>query len=93
MVEATPGVRARLPRPLGDGRIAYVADHDGDEALFIKEIAGRNWRVQPACRRPAEARRRSPAAPAARPRQGPQPPECDLPLPVSAAGLGAAAPG
>lgn len=39
VVEATPGVRARLPRPLIDGRIAYVADHDGAEALYIKEIA------------------------------------------------------
>ena len=41
VVEATPGVRARLPRPLTDGRIAYVADHDGVEALYIKRIAAR----------------------------------------------------
>lgn len=40
VVEATPGVRARLPRPLDGGRLAYVADHDGVEALYIKEIAG-----------------------------------------------------
>ena len=39
VVEATPGVRARLPRPFGDGRIAYVADHDGVEALYLREIA------------------------------------------------------
>ena len=39
IIEATPGVRARLPRPLGDGRIAYIADHDGVEALHIKDIA------------------------------------------------------
>ena len=39
IVEATPGVRARLPRPLDGGRIAYIADHDGVEALYIKEIA------------------------------------------------------
>lgn len=39
IVEATPGVRGRLPRPLGDGRIAYIADHDGVEALLIKDIA------------------------------------------------------
>lgn len=39
IIEATPGVRGRLPRPLGDGRIAYVADHDGVEALHIKDIA------------------------------------------------------
>ena len=40
VLEATPGVRARLPRPFGEGRIAYVADHDGVEALYLKEIAG-----------------------------------------------------
>lgn len=40
VVEATPGVRARLPRPLDGGRLAYIADHDGVEALYIKEIAG-----------------------------------------------------
>ena len=39
IIEATPGVRARLPRPLGDGRIAYIADHHGVEALHIKDIA------------------------------------------------------
>jgi tricorn protease len=39
VVEATPGVRARLPRPLDGGRLAYVADHDGVEAIYIKEIA------------------------------------------------------
>ena len=39
IVEATPGVRARLPRPLDGGRLAYVADHDGVEAIYIKEIA------------------------------------------------------
>lgn len=39
IIEATPGVRARLPRPLGDGRIAYIADHGGVEALYIKDIA------------------------------------------------------
>ncbi|GGH95013.1 S41 family peptidase [Arthrobacter liuii] len=39
IIEATPGVRGRLPRPLGDGRIAYIADHDGVEAVHIKDIA------------------------------------------------------
>ncbi|MBT2250423.1 PDZ domain-containing protein [Arthrobacter sp. BHU FT2] len=38
IVEATPGVRGRLPRPLGDGRIAYIADHGGVEALHIRDI-------------------------------------------------------
>ncbi|MGO4249976.1 S41 family peptidase [Paenarthrobacter sp. RAF54_2] len=41
VVEATPAVRARLPRPLTDGRIAYVADHGGVEALYVKRIAAR----------------------------------------------------
>ncbi|MFE4198832.1 S41 family peptidase [Paenarthrobacter sp. NPDC056912] len=41
VVQATPGVRARLPRPLTDGRIAFVADHGGVEALYIKRIASR----------------------------------------------------
>ncbi|MGO4191744.1 S41 family peptidase [Arthrobacter sp. YAF17] len=40
VLEATPGVRARLPRPFGEGRIAYVADHDGVEALYLRAIAG-----------------------------------------------------
>jgi tricorn protease len=39
VLEATPGVRARLPRPFGEGRIAYVADHEGVEALYLKAIA------------------------------------------------------
>ncbi|QDY91377.1 peptidase S41 [Arthrobacter sp. UKPF54-2] len=39
IVEATAGVRARLPRPFGAGRIAYVADHGGAEALYLKAIA------------------------------------------------------
>lgn len=41
VVEATPGVRARLPRPLKEGRIAFIADHDGVEALYIRPIAAR----------------------------------------------------
>ncbi len=40
LIEATPGVRARLPRPFGAGRIAYVADHEGVEALYLRPIAG-----------------------------------------------------
>jgi tricorn protease len=79
VVEGTPGVRARLPRPLTDGRIAYIADHDGDEALFIKEIA---------------PQLETPAAPA-EPDKGhqeaetPEAPQSSpvLPSPVSAAGL------
>ncbi|NUP73052.1 MAG: peptidase S41, partial [Sinomonas sp.] len=39
VVEATQGVRARLARPLGSDRVAYIADHFGEEALFVKDLA------------------------------------------------------
>ncbi len=39
VVEGTAGVRGRLPRPVAGGRIAYVADHGGEEALFLRDIA------------------------------------------------------
>ncbi|MDQ0821716.1 tricorn protease [Arthrobacter sp. V4I6] len=82
VLEATPGVRARLPRPFGDGRIAYVADHDGVEALYLKAIAappaGGQERVGPtppaAASSPATAREDSDAG-------------TPLPQPVSAASL------
>ncbi|HJV99144.1 MAG TPA: S41 family peptidase [Arthrobacter sp.] len=83
VVEATPGVRARLPRPLDGGRIAYIADHDGVEALYIKEIAGQvpgpaaAASVGPAAVPPGPAADESAAA---------------LPRPVPAAGTAAAAP-
>ncbi|MHA7154972.1 S41 family peptidase [Arthrobacter sp. TMN-50] len=38
VVEATAGVRARLGRPLGVDRVAYIADRDGEEALFISNV-------------------------------------------------------
>ncbi|MGG5172839.1 S41 family peptidase [Pseudarthrobacter sp. J1738] len=38
-IEVTPGVRARLPRPVGEDKIAYIADHGGEEALYIRELA------------------------------------------------------
>lgn len=38
ILEATPGVRARLVRPLGCDKVVYVADHDGVEALYIRNI-------------------------------------------------------
>ncbi|SDW83270.1 tricorn protease [Arthrobacter sp. cf158] len=74
VVEATPGVRARLPRPLTDGRIAYVADHGGVEALYVKQIAS-------PLSAPVEAPKvvTEPSAPA---------PEADpLPKPVSASNV------
>lgn len=83
VVEATPGVRARLPRPLDGGRLAYVADHDGVEALYIKEIAGQVPGL--AASSSAAAVAVSAAAPAAET-------EAALPRPVPAAGTAAAAP-
>ncbi|MCH6470601.1 S41 family peptidase [Sinomonas terrae] len=38
VVEAAPGVRARLARPLGGDRVAYIADPAGEEALFVKDL-------------------------------------------------------
>jgi tricorn protease len=91
VVEATAGVRARLPRPLPDGRIAYVADHDGDEALFIREIAPQvpaHNAVHAAAK--ASAAAKTAAAPDSVP-AGDQPeaaaPAVPLPSPVSAAGV------
>jgi tricorn protease len=91
VVEATAGVRARLPRPLPDGRIAYVADHDGDEALFIREIAPQvpaHNAVHAAAK--ASAAAKTAAAPDSAP-VGDQPeaaaPAAPLPSPVSAAGV------
>ncbi|MFD1214719.1 peptidase S41, partial [Arthrobacter sp. GCM10027362] len=37
-VESTPGVRARLARPLGTDKVVYVADHGGEEALYIRNV-------------------------------------------------------
>ncbi|MDV8148525.1 S41 family peptidase [Arthrobacter sp. B10-11] len=79
IVEATPGVRARLPRPLSEGRIAYVADHDGVEALYISDIAPQLAGPQ--------------AAPAPRSRQAAAGQEsgASLPKPVPASGITRAA--
>ena len=83
VLEATPGVRARLPRPFGEGRIAYVADHDGVEALYLKDIAGAPGRRQ---RRPAApagaAVRRQPAAPAQQGRPAARSPTPARPCPA-----------
>jgi tricorn protease len=38
VVEATPGVRARLARPLGTDRVAYIADDSGEESLVIRHL-------------------------------------------------------
>ncbi|GAB3249830.1 S41 family peptidase [Arthrobacter pigmenti] len=38
VLEASPGVRGRLARPMGDSKVLYVADHGGEEALYIKDV-------------------------------------------------------
>lgn len=75
VVEAAPGVRARLPRPLNDGRIAYVADHDGVDSLYIKRIAPRF--SQPVVEAPVQE-------PAPAPREADEDGAAQLPRPVSA---------
>ncbi|WP_186759307.1 S41 family peptidase [Arthrobacter alpinus] len=35
-----PGVRARLARPLDEARVFYIADNGGEEALYIRTLAG-----------------------------------------------------
>jgi len=82
VVEATPGVRARLPRPLDGGRLAYVADHDGVEALYIKEIAGQVPGISAAAN----------VTPVAVPAAAAAETMAVLPRPVPAAGTAAAAP-
>lgn len=37
-IESTSGVRARLARPLGEASVAYIADHDGVEALYLAPL-------------------------------------------------------
>ncbi|MFE4230187.1 S41 family peptidase [Arthrobacter sp. NPDC056886] len=90
VLEATPGVRARLARPFGEGRIAYVADHDGVEALYLKTIAA------PLAGASVAAAQGQPAVKAAgesAPQSGPQSTAASedagmpLPKPVSAAAL------
>ncbi|MGO4187287.1 S41 family peptidase [Pseudarthrobacter sp. TAF60_1] len=84
IVEATPGVRARLPRPLDGGRLAYVADHDGVEAIYIKEIAAEVATLvtgAPATQAPA-----IPAAAATGDGAAEEEPAPQLPRPVPAAG-------
>ncbi|WP_323961532.1 peptidase S41 [Arthrobacter sp. JZ12] len=48
VVDATAGVRSRLGRPLGPDSVAYVADHDGEEALFIRNMFDVDLPVSPA---------------------------------------------
>lgn len=84
VVEATPGVRARLPRPLDGGRLAYVADHDGVEALYIKDIAADV--ATPVAAAPPTRVTAIPAAAAARDGSAQEELAPTLPRPVPAAG-------
>jgi tricorn protease len=84
IVEATPGVRGRLPRPLGDGRIAYVADHGGVEALHIRDIvAAVEHNATPAVQEDGPAGTKPGEAPTPADGAGDAP---ALPQPVPAAG-------
>ncbi|WP_146362380.1 S41 family peptidase [Arthrobacter yangruifuii] len=38
VIEADSSVRARLGRPLAGSRAVYVADHDGEEAIYIRDV-------------------------------------------------------
>ncbi|WP_394941028.1 S41 family peptidase [Psychromicrobium sp. YIM B11713] len=38
-IETTPGVRARLPRLLGSDRVIYLADHEGQEAIYLAPLS------------------------------------------------------
>jgi tricorn protease len=86
VVEATPGVRARLPRPLDGGRLAYIADHDGVEAIYIKEIAADVAAPRAAVAAPDQARAVPAAAVAAGDGAAKEEPALQLPSPVPAAG-------
>ncbi|MDE8668305.1 S41 family peptidase [Pseudarthrobacter sp. H3Y2-7] len=86
VVEATPGVRARLPRPLDGGRLAYIADHDGVEAIYIKEIAADVAAPRAAVVAPDQARAVPAAAVAAGDGAAKEEPALQLPSPVPAAG-------
>ncbi|WP_427017204.1 S41 family peptidase [Pseudarthrobacter sp. P1] len=84
VLEAVPGVRARLVRPLAGDRAIYVADHDGVEALYIKDLAGPGEDTG----RPAAAAEVPAPGGAAGPAAGQGAPSAEgLPRPVSAAAV------
>ncbi|WP_459384408.1 S41 family peptidase [Arthrobacter humicola] len=87
VLEATPGVRARLPRPFGEGRIAYVADHDGVEALYLKAIAAPLAGAAAAASKAPQPAVQSAAESTAQPAASAEDAGMQLPKPVSAAAL------
>ncbi|WP_026554237.1 S41 family peptidase [Arthrobacter sp. 35W] len=84
VLEATPGVRARLVRPLAGDRAIYVADHDGVEALYIKDLAAPGEDAAAAAPTAARA--------AAAPAKDDDGEAAALPRPVSAAAVNATVP-
>jgi tricorn protease len=95
VVEATPGVRARLARPLGDDAVAFIADHDGEEGLFIRRL--RSGATPAGAASAGAASRASRGTPdstalpfpgAGESRGTASPPADGLPRPVSALGRG-----
>ncbi|WP_258805614.1 S41 family peptidase [Pseudarthrobacter sp. NS4] len=85
IIEATPGVRGRLPRPLGDGRIAYIADQDGVEALHIRDIVATVPHTTAGARVPGDVTIEAQGTGATAPAPG-QDEATPLPQPVPAAG-------
>jgi tricorn protease len=90
IIEATPGVRGRLPRPLGDGRVAYIADHHGVEALHIQDIAAPVPHATAHVEAKTSAADATPGtvseAPASPDTEQPAPETVSLPQPVPASG-------
>ncbi|MCC9197825.1 PDZ domain-containing protein [Arthrobacter sp. zg-Y820] len=87
VIEADSAVRARLGRPLADGRAVYVADHDGEESLYVRSVFAELDLPDGAA---SAVRDGQPAASAAAPVPGAAAPaaaepEIVLPRPVSAA--------
>lgn len=94
ILEAAPGVRARLVRPLGSGKVIYVADHGGVEALYLKDITGGVSEKSAAALPGNERTGQEPAADSSgasgtgRPAAATPPaPQDELPRPVSAAAV------
>ena len=84
VIEADSAVRARLGRPLGDGRAVFVADYDGEDAVYLKDVFADAAPGQGA------AATQSPSVPL--PAESGEAAGLVLPSPVSAAGATARGP-
>ncbi|AJT40751.1 S41 family peptidase [Psychromicrobium lacuslunae] len=76
-IVSVPGVRARLPRLLGADRVIYLADHGGEEALYLKPLL-------PAAVSKQQVANPTPADPGQSNKDQPSEESGDLPKPVSA---------